>query len=596
VPPRAADDAHALVPSGRPLALGALCGLALLPWEPHASALAVKTTALVVLAGALMIRRFVAPENAAVARRGGDRVPRGAFLGLVVWATLSLAWGSKVGVHTSALWFAAWVIAGELGARALPAASLTVVLGSTLIASAEALAGQRIHGGHGNANVLGLTLAIGAAPALCAAASWLTRQPPGRLGLRVARVGLTSTVAAGALWAAWRAESRTGFVALLVAAAVALGGPRLPRAASALVVVGALVASAVLAALPAQRAPAGLGLLDSAAHALEGRAWIAGTNARAAFEELPAGAGLGDYPRAFLAAQGERLSARSPDAAANQFVYAETAHSSFWHVTVELGPLALALLAAALALALREALARGDRGAAGVLAAVAVASIADDPLLAPAPCALFVLALAGGVAQPSAAPRSARVGPRPRWADVTESRAFRALAFAVLALCLRATLGRWLAERTSDLARTSAPETRRAALKRATTLDPLSPSRSLEYGLALNAGGRLAEADAEYTRAATLGDSLALRVARGNLAAERGLTEEAERELTGALRLHPGHFRARANLAWLYTRAGRLAEAEREARVARDLLPHHPDLERLTRGLAELRREAATRR
>jgi tetratricopeptide (TPR) repeat protein len=592
------------VPSGRPLTLGAVCGLALLPWEPHGSAFAVKTTALVVLAGALMIRRFVAPEDAASARGDGDPAPPSAghtrathvFLGLVVWATLSLAWGSWVGVHTSALWIAAWVIGGELGARALPSASLIVVLGSTLIASAEALTGQRIHGGHGNANVLGLTLAIGATPALRSAASWLMRQHARGLARRVARVGLTSAVAAGVLWAAWRAESRTGFVALLVAAAVALRGPRLPRAASVLVVVGALVGSAVLAALPTQGAPASPGRLDSAAHALEGRAWLAGTNARAALEALPAGAGLGDYPRAFLAAQGERLSVLSPDAAALRFVYAESAHGSFWQVAVELGPLALGLLAAALALALHQALTRGDRGAAGALAAVAIASIADDPLLAPAPCALFVLALAGGGAEQSAAPRCARVDPRPRWAKVTEARAFRILAFAVLALGLRATLGRWLAERTSDLARTSAPETRRAALKRATTFDPLSPARSLEYGLALNAGGRLSEANAEFTRAAKLGDSLALRVARANLAAERGLTEEAERELKAALRLHPGHFRARANLAWLYTRAGRLTEAEREARVARDLLPHHPDLERLTRGLAELRREAATGR
>src|SRR5690606_38669731 len=96
--------------------------------------------------------------------------PAALWITFVAWSALSLAWGSPSGVGALGAWtgaaglmLAAALLPGTAARRAAGVAGASLGGGSALIALAQAAAGGRgfaIHGGHGNPNWLGLTLAL----------------------------------------------------------------------------------------------------------------------------------------------------------------------------------------------------------------------------------------------------------------------------------------------------------------------------------------------------------------------------------------------------------------------------------------------------
>ncbi len=563
------------------LVIGAV--IAAVAWDPIAPAADVKR-ALCLGVGVAALGLGLARMEAGALKPITLPAAAAFWRGFVAWSGASLTWGSPAGVSALGTWAgaSALLLAARIvwrrASEARRAASLTAAgIGgiSALFAIAQAAGGARglgIHGGHGNPNWLGLLLAF-TLPLSIDLAAALRRES-------VRSWVLAAALAAVQVPALLLARSRVAWAATLVAFALwaILGGALLRRGRS---VAAGAVAIAILAGSAAARsAPPDLtdpapGAQDTPiAEAWEGRVWIWRASADAALQELTIGAGLGEFPAAYLDAQGERLAELPPKTASRRFLNATTAHSDWIEVAVSSGLPALLLLAAAVITALAGAV-RGHRPAeASAIVAFAVCAAGDSPMAQPG--LVIPLALLIGASQPDEDParRPAIRLPYPR--------ATVAIGLGCVALLLAAAVATWLGARKLTRAREGLlPSERIAALTSATRLDPRSGEAALALGLArLEAGdptGALADLDRSRALLANIGTDIAM----GNahlLAGGPRAPERAASAYRRALARHPGSFRARVNLAEALLELGALGEAEEHLAAARSIYPGHPKL------------------
>lgn len=549
-------------------ALLAALALAVLAWDPRAPAADPKRTlgllvAVTVLAAALARARAVRPSRAALA-----------FAAFVAWSGLTLLWGVPAGARDLGAWAAAAGLALALPApdarRLAGAAAALGGSGAALLAIAQRLGGAKgifVHGGQGNANWLGLLLALSLP-----------------LTLDLVRERRRLALAAASLQAVglFLSHSRVAWAA----AAISLGAllwlrPGVARRWRALAVAAALVAGAAAVALPAASSPRAApaeGDDVPAPVALRGRLWIWRCSLDAALTALPVGAGLGGFGHAYLDAQGPRLAQLEPKAASRRFLNATTAHQDWLETLVDAGPIAPALLLAALILGARAARRDGWPEGAAALLAFAVCAAGDSPLRQPSVALLLGLTLA---AAPDRAPRLPG----------------RALAGAALAACawlLALSAGGWLAARKLTAAKEAPPEVRASLLARAAKLDPRSGEIAVDQGLLA-----LAEGDGEAARIAlqrgrALLANVGTDVALGNAEVLLGKPERAVAAYEAALRRHPGSFRAHVNVIEPLLALSRLDEAERHRAAAAKLWPGHPRLAEMSDRIQRARVDRAT--
>ncbi len=554
--------------------LPALLAAGALVWDPEADAAAPKRVALLVVL-ALGLSRAVAAARVRLPPPALGAL--GALAGLVAWSALGLARGVPagaldVGTMAIALGGAALAAASPDAGRALARRTAVLVaagLGVWTVASALAgLRGHALSAGQGNPNWLGLPLALALPLALP------ERAPRG------SERALAALVAALALLALGLSHARVAWLGAAVGLACALAIARPSRRAALAAGVAALVALGAGATLwRTHDAPAGV--------ALAGRAHIARATLAAARDTLPLGAGTGRFAAAYLPAQGRLLAPLEPAAAARRFENATTAHDDLLHLLVEGGPIAAALFAATLGLGLRGAVRRRAAGPAGALAAFAISSLGDDPLLLPA--SALLLGLAVGAAAAPLVPEARAPSPA-RWPAPTRALALAALV-AVAALLpsalahLRAVRARIAAERT-------VPPGRTAALAHALALDEADADTWLAAGLDALDRDEPAQALPALARSRALLASVAVEVATGHAHLLLGNPGAAESAYRQGLTLHPGSLRARAGLAEALRRQGRLDEARTALDVARRLSPGHPRLQDLA---ARLEADALSR-
>ena len=568
----------------RMLVVGAV--IAAVAWDPIAPAADVKR-ALSLGVGVAALGLGLARMEAGAPKPITLPAAAAFWLGFVAWSGASLAWGSPSGVSALGTWAgaSALLLASRVfwrrASEARRAASLTAAgIGgiSALLAIAQAAGGARglgIHGGHGNPNWLGLLLAF-TLPLSIDLAAALRRESARSWALAAA----LSAIQVPALLLA---RSRVAWAATLVAFALwAILGGVLRRGRS---VAAGAVAIAILAGSAAARSePPDLtdptpGAQDSPiAEAWEGRVWIWRASADAALHELPIGAGLGEFPAAYLDAQGKRLADLPPKTASRRFLNATTAHSDWIEVAVSSGLPALLLLAAAVITALAGAV-RGHRPAeASAIVAFAVCAAGDSPMAQPG--LVIPLALLLGASHPDEDPDPSRKSRRA--IRLPYPRVTVAIALGCVALLLAAAVATWLGSRKLTRAREGLlPSDRIAALTSATRLDPRSGEAALALGLArLEAGdptGALADLDRSRALLANIGTDIAI----GNahlLAGGPGAPERAASAYRRALARHPGSFRARVNLAEALIELGALDQARDHLAAARSIYPGHPKL------------------
>ena len=497
------------------------------------------------------------------------------FLILAGFLGLSLAWSA----HPAPLELGPWLAAAAL---TLPLAGMneserrgaagTFALAFVACAGAAGLMqwlrGAAIHGGQGNANGLGLALAVSFPLAWDRAAGGSAPVGPGLVAGRGARGGgggqaralrycSKAAVALGAVACAL-AESRAAWVGL--AAAVVLFARGRWRLASLPLVL--LLGYALWR--------------GDLAGAAGGRLWIARASARAALQALPFGAGLGSFPFAYLDAQGQLLAALDPAAAARQFLNATSAHDDWLELLVDGG-----IVAPALAIALFFACVGGTRWRAGRITATtaAIAAIGDSALALPA----VAIALAFVAAD------------TPLLARRKSDRVMAGAALAALALLLPATVRRHLAERTlhATLRRGGDTDTRARGIALAASYDDSDGEVLLARGLVLEEQGDPRARDLlarSRARLANVGTSVAI----GNSLLAHGRPREAADAYREALALDPGSFRARLNLIEALRRARDFDAADHELAIARKLQPNHPKLARIAERLRRDRIDAAT--
>ncbi|EYF04739.1 Hypothetical protein CAP_4215 [Chondromyces apiculatus DSM 436] len=604
---------------GRPeVLLGAGAALAALAWDARAPAVDAKRTALLLAAAV------------ALAAGLGQGVrwgwPAALWVGFVGWSALSLGWGCLAGVGALGAWVAASGL--MLAAMRLPTGSTRRVAavaggclggGSSVFALAQALSGGRgfaVHGGHGNPNWLGLSLAV-ALPLAIELAVTLRRAG--------SRVWLAAAAAVGvSMPALFLSHSRVAWVALgvalgvwLLARGVARVGARPGRAAWLAVLAGGLVlsgAGGVLAAAPAgdeAAAPAGEAAVQAdergdvpLAAAWEGRVWIWRASADAAVKALPFGVGMGAFAHAYLDAQGERLAPLTPPAAARRFINATTAHEDWLQAAAQGGAPGFLLLVAAVVAGLVGALRGQWGGGVASLVAFAVCASGDSPLEQPAVVVLLAFTLGGaaGVLPGGMAGGGgdAGEGSRGRVEEASHGvvgEARRGLAgslvgLAVVAPLLAVAVRGWLSDRALSAARDTEPAVGEAQLARAARLDPWSGEAAFALGIARLEGGDALGAIGALERSAVLLANVGTDVALGNALLDLDRDEEAVAAYRRALRRHPGSLRAHANLVEALTRLGRLDEAEVHLGAARAISPGHPRLPAITERLRRARIEA----
>lgn len=486
-----------------------------------------------------------------------------AFLFFVAWSLVSTLWGKPAGLDVATAWAA--------GAGFVVAASTMPperVMGITLRAGwwvgtvsafvvlaqwAAGIRGIALHGGHGNGNWLGLVLAI---TLPLSAGTALEGKKQGAWWWAAAAVGTALQLPALLL-----ANSRVAWIAALVAGlGVLRAGPTLGRRAPSNLAVLALAASLAWSASPAARADDASPQVD-AQEALGGRSWIWRTSLDAAAENLPLGAGLGDFGHVFLEAQGERLAPMPVKEASRRFHNATTAHQDWIQALVDTGPLGLAALLVCVGAAWYGHVRRRRWPAAGACAAFALCAAGDSPLHQPAIVLLLSLLVASS-------PRRWRIG-----ASVP-----RALSLVMTALLLALAVGGWLSARLETRARDAAPALRRSLLERAAALDGRDGQVWLSLGLDHLETGEPKEAvpllERSRERLANVGTDIAL----GNAWMEAGQPRRAEPCYRRALALHPGSMRAHANLAEALRLQGKLDAAEHHLDLALQLYPGHPKL------------------
>ncbi len=528
---------------------------------------------------------------AGMARPAPARLPRAvlALLAFVAWSGVTLAWGVPAGAGDLGAWVAAAglaVAAGRWsprGAREV-AGRAAALAGSAAaaIAVGQRLAGARgvfVHGGQGNANWLGLLLAL---------------TLPLTLGLAVRRrSGVAAAGGAVQVVGLVLSHSRVAWAATVLALGVlAVGWVRraLPAGrrvlAVAVVVAGAAVALAVAARSGEPVAPAAAieGADVPVPVAWEGRVWIWRSSAAAAVASLPAGAGLGGFAHAYLDAQGKRLAELDVKVASRRFLNATSAHGDWLEVLVDSGPPALALLALAV-VGGAWAAARGGFGeGAAALLALAVCAVGDSPLRPPGIALLVGLVLAGCTDAPPV-----RLGVSAR-----REVAVRAVLLVAAALLLAAALAGWIAARRLTTAREAAPGARRALLASAARLDPGNGEIALEQGLLDLASGDPEAALAPLRRSRPLLANVGTDIALGNAEVQLGQPEAAVAAYEVALARSPGSFRAHANVTQPLLALGRLDEAERHLALASALWPGNTHLEEMAEQLRRARIDRAT--
>jgi len=479
------------------------------------------------------------------------------WLALCGWSALSLAWADHPAPAALGGWIAGaalmLVASGwqpEQLRRTAGEAALIVAAGSSLAAILQALRGTAIVGLQGNPNWLGLVLAC-ALPLAIDHALGLERGP--------ARVAAGACVLVGAC-AVLLSGSRAAWVAL--AAATLLLAARRWRwlAAAPLFAIGYAWLSGDLLA------------------SLRGRLWIWQATLTASGEHPLAGHGTGEFPFAFLDAQGDMLSGLAYDEAAVRFVNATSAHNDWLQLLLEGGLPALLLAAAALAMAAWQ-LRRSWPGGAACVLAVMVAAAGDAPMRLTSVILLVALVLA---ATPPLAPR----------------RPDRLLAIAALlatvALLPRAASD-WIGHRRLTSARALVLDARATALAGAAKASPSSGEIALARGLARLELGQPKAALPSLERSRELLANVGTDVAIGNCQLQLGNAGAAISAYRRALARHPALVRARVNLAEAHRTAGALDEAERQLTIARELQPHHPKLKRIAEQLRRDRIDEATR-
>ncbi len=497
-----------------------------------------------------------------------------AWLGFVGWSLATVgvsAHGAAVPVvilYTSAVVVALGVAAMGLGRARVIAIATGTLLGlavatHVLFTFASGGRGLTLEGGQGNPNWAGMVLAM--ALVLGVEAMRRTRH----------RVAVVAVIGVTAL-ALGMTHARVAWVALAVAGVWLFVSARRARAtlalAGGLVVIGAVITQgsaakgtgkAVAQTVTAYEAPAEI--------AFAGRVAIARVGLSAARAHMPLGAGLGGFPGAYLAAQGDRLAYLPAAGAARRFVAAETAHDDYVQALVETGPLGLALLVAALIGSLR---AQKNPGLRAALIVFSVCALGDSPLWLPATVVLLALIVAS-----TPAPTRRLTG--------LERYALVGVAGLALAFALRA--------RASDLLVARAelePEHRTALLTRAARIDPWSGEAALRLGLARLDQGDIDDAQVALLHARRLQPSVAVELALGGALDAAGDPMGADAAVRRALALHPGSFRAWLARAALLRARGELDEAQRALDVARTILPHHPALEGVRMAIAEGRLES----
>jgi len=511
-------------------------------------------------------------------RGGGGNSPVLAFVGFVAWCGVTLLWGVPSGARDLGAWVAAAGIAlacpVDRARRAAERAAVLAGSASAAIALLQRLAGARgifVHGGQGNANWLGLLLAI-TLPLTLGLALHLRREGAARASL--------ATMAAFALQLVGLAlsHSRVAWAAsALTLSALALPFARsMPSRWRVLVVVAPIAAIAIPLAIavrtPARAAPSSIAEGDDVplSIAWQGRVWIWRASADAAVAALPAGAGLGGFAHAYLDAQGERLAPLDPKSASHRFINATTAHADWLEVLVDSGLPALALLALALAWGAIGAARGGWPSGAAALAALAICAAGDSPLRQPGVALLLGLVLAGSMDHVRSTPR------RTAWKPLGSILRAGLLVHAAVLLAVSSSV--WIAARRLTAAKESPPIARRALLARAARLDPRSGEIALERGLLELAEGDADAAIEALRRSRALVANVGTDVAIGNAEVLLGRPEAALDAYDVALRRHPGSFRAHANITQPLLALGRLDEAERHLAIAAALWPGHPRL------------------
>lgn len=118
-----------------------------------------------------------------------------------------------------------------------------------------------------------------------------------------------------------------------------------------------------------------------------------------------------------------------------------------------------------------------------------------------------------------------------------------------------------------------------ADVRRALTLDPLSPPFPETLGFMLNASGKPAEAAAAFERAAALAPAEAAPTYFAALAwAEAGDLAKAETQLRETVRRDPAHARAWYNLGLLLSQTGRMPDALQALAAGEAAAPADPDI------------------
>jgi tetratricopeptide (TPR) repeat protein len=547
--------------------LGASAALAALAFDPHAPAASAKRTLGLLVALALLAVAVARPP------RVGTRIrvaPAALFfLGFVAWSGISLRWGIPSGAGDLGTWTVAEVLVLVVlpwpARRAREAAGWAALLAGggagafALVQVARGASGIFVHGGQGNANWLGLLTAL-TLPLTMGMTDAGRRRAlvGGSLALQLAGLVLSHSRVA---WAAALAGS------LPLAFALAWPAVRARRAVAAALTLGALGLS--LAASPALAGPAPGGAPAGDVPiplAWKGRTWIWRTSAAAAVAALPAGAGLGGFAHAYLAAQGPRLARLPPKEASRTFVNATTAHCDWLEVLVDSGPMGLVLLALALGSGGISSLRTRWLPGAAALLSFAVCALGDSPLRQPGVVLILGLAL-GGLARTVVLEAPARLLPMVRVA-----------LLAATALLLADSARGFIGQRRLTAARDAAPDEQRALLAGAARVDPRSGEIALERGLRELDLGHPEAALVELRRSRALLANVGTDVAIGNAEVLLGHPEAAIAAYQAAIAQNPGAFRAHANISQPLVALGRLDEADAHLAIAAELWPGHPRL------------------
>jgi tetratricopeptide (TPR) repeat protein len=559
----------------RGLVLAVAC--AALVYEPSALAAEPKRVCgllLTTVALSLAIARASNPQPCRPGLRFG--------LGFIALSAFSLAWGLPGGARELGTLYLALGgavltrgLAPEVGRRVAQSAALVIGgVAAAWVLGAAALGGEamRLHAGQGNPNWLGLLLAMTLPLSLGA---WRAQHD---LRARVsARLALAASLVQ--IPALYCSHSRVAWLAAAAALSwwgAASGSARRRRFSSSSTVALALgmlgVFFGVSALFAKQDVPAAV--------ALSGRLWIWRHSAHAAFAALPFGAGLGRFAHSYLDAQGRALAELPVSEAARRFTNATSAHEEFLQVTLESGPIAALCLLLALGLSALEHARAGFRAGTAALIACLVAALGDSPLRQPAVTLLLGLVVGVG------ALRSAPSGPPALPAGAGGRLALVALLSGAAFLTYDSTRA-WFGSRERSRALEHEPMERLTGLARSARLDPASGETWLELGLLRLRLGDAAVARAQLERAAALLADTATRTALGIAELSLRHPELATQAFERALDWSPGSFRARLGLAEAHFRARRLHAAEREAGLARKLMPGDPRVRELLDAIHE---------